>query len=287
MSGNCRQTPGMGDTGGFPEDPARVHPGERIVLLGMGIAIMGARRVLGRLLLLAILAAAIGAYFILDVGHWIDFATLNADKVRFQDAVAAAPVTSAVLFALAYITVTALSLPVATAMSLLAGALFGRLEGTLVVAFAATAGATLAFLAARYLARDWVQARMEAPPDPAWDPQGARARRARARLAAWRRAGAGVRAAGFNTLLVLRLIPVVPFFLINLVAGLSPLSARTFVLGTLVGILPGTFLYVNAGTALGTLSRPADVLTLQVVVALALLAAFAMIPVAWRRWRKA
>ena len=78
-----------------------------------------------------------------------------------------------------------------------------------------------------------------------------------------------------------------PFFLINLVAGLSPLSARTFVLGTLVGILPGTFLYVNAGTALGTLSRPADVLTPQVVVALALLAAFAMIPVAWRRWRKA
>ena len=277
----------MGNTGGTPLHLGRVHRIERIVLLGMGIAIMGGRGLLGRLLVLAILAAAVAAFFILDVRHWISFATLNADKERFQGAVAAAPVTSAILFVLAYVAVTGLSLPIATAMTLLGGALFGRLEGTLLVAFAATAGATLAFLAARYVARDWVQGRMEMPPDPAWDPQGGRARRARARLAAWRKAGAGVRAAGFNTLLMLRLIPVVPFFLINLVAGLSPLSVRTFVLATFVGILPGTFLYVNAGTALGTLSRPADVLSPQVMAAFALLAAFAMLPVAWRRWRKA
>jgi uncharacterized membrane protein YdjX (TVP38/TMEM64 family) len=89
-----------------------------------------------------------------------------------------------------------------------------------------------------------------------------------------------------NYLLVLRLIPVVPFFLINLVSGVSPLPVRSFILGTLVGTLPGTFLYVNAGTALGTLGKPSDLLSFQVVGALSLLALFSLIPVAWRRWRK-
>jgi uncharacterized membrane protein YdjX (TVP38/TMEM64 family) len=79
----------------------------------------------------------------------------------------------------------------------------------------------------------------------------------------------------------------VPFFLINLVGGLTSLPVRTFMFGTLIGILPGTFLYVNAGTALGTLTRPQDLLSAQVLGALALLALFALVPVAWRRWRKA
>jgi uncharacterized membrane protein YdjX (TVP38/TMEM64 family) len=242
---------------------------------------------MGRLLLVAILAAAIAAFFVFDLGRFLSFAELNANKARLQAAVAETPVLSALAFGLTYVAVTALSLPVATALSLLSGALFGRLFGTAIVDLSATAGAALSFLSARYLLRDWVERRMAAAPDPSWDPDGPRARRARRRLAAWRTASEGIRTHGFNYLLVLRLLPVAPFFLINLVSGLTSMPVRTFVLGTLIGILPGTFLYVNAGTALGTLTRPADLLSVQVVGALALLGLFALIPVAWSRWRKA
>jgi uncharacterized membrane protein YdjX (TVP38/TMEM64 family) len=248
---------------------------------------MNLGRGMGRLLLVGMLLAAIVAYFAFDLGRFLSFDALNANKIRLQQAVAEAPLPSVLAFGLTYVAVTALSLPVATALSLLAGALFGRLLGTAIVDLSATAGATLAFLSARYLLRDWVESRMAAAPDPSWDPEGARARRTRRRRAAWQAVSAGIRSHGFNTLLALRLIPAAPFFLINLVSGLTAIPTRTFVLGTLIGILPGTFLYVNAGTALGTLTRPADLLSVQVLGALALLALFSLIPVAWRRWRKA
>ncbi len=261
---------------------------------------MGDGRRLGRWLLVLALAAAVGAYFAFGLGRWLTFDALNANKARLQEAVAAAPLLSALLFGVTYVAVTALSLPVATVLTLLGGALFGRLLGTLVVDLSATAGATLAFLATRYVLRDWVRRRMEGPPDPPADPpadphaarahdsrmHGARAQRALRRQAAWRTVSEGIRRHGFNYLLVLRLLPIVPFFLINLVAGLTPMPLRTFAVGTLVGILPGTFLYVNAGTELGTLTRPADVFSLRVLGALALLALFSLLPVAWRRWRK-
>lgn len=242
---------------------------------------------MGRLLLVALLAAAIVAFFAFDLGRFLTFDALNANKARLQQAVAEAPLASALAFGLTYTAVTALSLPVATALSILAGALFGRLLGTAIVDVSATAGAALAFLSARYLLRDWVESRLAAAPDPSWHPEDPRARRARRRRAAWQAVSEGLRAHGLNYLLVLRLIPVVPFFLINIGSGLTAIPFRTFVLGTLIGILPGVFLYVNAGSALGTLTRPADLLSAQVVGALTLLALFSLIPVAWRRWRKA
>jgi len=245
---------------------------------------MGEGRRLGRLLLVTVLAAAVGAYFAFDLGRWLTFDALNANKARLQEAVAAAPLPSALLLGLTYAAVTALSLPVATALSILTGALFGRLAGTLIVDLSATCGATLAFLATRYVLRDWVQRRMEAPAGAQAGPGGGQAQR---RQAAWRAASEGIRSHGFNYLLVLRLLPVVPFFLINIVSGLTPMPLRTFVSATLVGILPGTFLYVNAGAELATLTRPADVFSLRVLGALALLALFSLLPVAWRRWRKA
>ncbi|HEX8203230.1 MAG TPA: TVP38/TMEM64 family protein [Isosphaeraceae bacterium] len=159
------------------------------------------------------------------------------------------PAALAVFFLL-YTAVTALSLPAAAGLSLVAGAVFGRWLGTLVVLLAATLGATLALLGSRYLLRDWVR------------------RRFGARLETIDR---GVERDGAYYLLALRLVPAVPFVLVNLGMGLTRMNVMPFALVSLVGMLPGTFLYVNAGAALGSVTTPGEVLTPRVLLALALL----------------
>lgn len=154
------------------------------------------------------------------------------------------------LFFVLYVTVTGLSLPVAVWLSLLAGLLFGRGLGTAVVLLAATCGATLAFLSSRYLFREVVQQRFGE------------------RLQA---INAGVEHDGAFYLFALRLVPAVPFFLINLGMGLTPIRVWTFAWISLVGMLPGTFAYVNAGGALRDIEKPSDILSGEVVLALALL----------------
>jgi uncharacterized membrane protein YdjX (TVP38/TMEM64 family) len=154
-----------------------------------------------------------------------------------------------VFFAI-YVGLTALSVPIATWLSMLAGALFGRWLGTGAVLLAATLGATLAFLSSRYLFRGWVQQRFGG------------------RLAAL---NAGIEREGAYYLFTLRLIWVFPFWLINLGMGLTPMRVGTFAAVSLVGMLPGTFLYVNAGTALASVRSPRDVLSLPVLGSFALL----------------
>ncbi len=154
------------------------------------------------------------------------------------------------LFFLTYVTVTGLSLPMAAWLSLLSGWLFGPWRGTAVVIVAATCGATLAFLSSRYLFRSAVQ------------------RRFGTRL---RVINEGVERDGAFYLFALRLVPAVPFFLINLGMGLTPMRVRTFAWITLVGMLPGTFAYVNTGGALRDIQKPGDILSGEVVLALALL----------------
>src|SRR5262249_50072969 len=144
------------------------------------------------------------------------------------------------IFFLVYVAMTALSLPAAAVLTVLAGALFGRWLGTGVVSLASTLGATLAFLSSRYLFRDWVQRRY---PD---------------RL---RPINEGVAKDGAFSLFTLRLVPVVPFFLINLGMGLTPMRVTTFALVSWLGMLLGTFLYVNAGTALASIDSPKDILS--------------------------
>jgi uncharacterized membrane protein YdjX (TVP38/TMEM64 family) len=161
-----------------------------------------------------------------------------------------APLQAASVFFLVYSAVTALSLPVATVLGLVAGALFGRVLGTVLVSGASTVGATIAFLISRYLLRDWVQSRY--------------ADRLRV-------INEGIERDGPFYLFMLRLTPVVPFFLINLGMGLTPMRVLTFAVTSWLGMLPGTFLYVNAGTALATIESPGDVLSPTVVASLAAL----------------
>jgi uncharacterized membrane protein YdjX (TVP38/TMEM64 family) len=151
---------------------------------------------------------------------------------------------------LVYVTMAALSLPAAAILSLVVGAVFGRWVGTGLVSVAATLGATLAFLSSRYLFRDWVQQRFGK------------------RLVALDR---GLDRDGAYYLFTLRLVPLFPFFLINLGMGLTRLPVRTFAWVSWVGMLPGTFLYINAGAELGSLDSPRDVLSPGILVSFALL----------------
>jgi uncharacterized membrane protein YdjX (TVP38/TMEM64 family) len=167
-----------------------------------------------------------------------------------------------------YVAVTALSLPVATPISLLGGALFGRWLGTAVVSAASTLGASLAFLSSRYLLRDWVRERFEA------------------RLAVINR---GVEQDGAFYLFTLRLVPAVPFFIINLGMGLTPMRLSTYVLVSWMGMLPGTFLYVNAGfeagEALATMQSAKDLLSPTLVLSLVLLGIVPLIIRKLLQWR--
>jgi uncharacterized membrane protein YdjX (TVP38/TMEM64 family) len=215
--------------------------------------------------LAAVLVLGVAGFYALGLGRYLSWDFLRGHLDELQQQVGEHLLPAAALFFLVYVAATALSLPVATALSLTAGALFGRWLGTGVVLLAATLGATLACLSSRYLFRDWVR------------------RRFGARLAALDR---GVERDGAYYLFTLRLVPAFPFFLINLGMGLTPLPAWTFFWVSLLGMLPGTFVYVNAGTALGSVASPSEVLSPGVLASLALLGA---LPLALRllaRWAR-
>lgn len=155
-----------------------------------------------------------------------------------------------VVFFVVYVAVTALSLPVAIVLTLVGGALFGRVLGSAVVSLASTAGATLAFLSSRYLFRDFVQRH--------WG----------GRLGPIER---GIEKDGAYYLFTLRLMPLFPFFLVNLGMGLTRMQVSKFAWVSWLGMLPATVLYVNAGSAARNLRSPSDVLSLEMIVSLALL----------------
>lgn len=195
----------------------------------------------------AALAMILAAWLVPDLrvaGEMLDRLSAGAE---------AHPLAAALGFLGIYVAVTALSLPVATPLTLLGGALFGFWQGLVLVSVAATAGATLAFLVARYLLRDWVRARL-----------GDRARGIEAGLA---RDGAFY-------LFSLRLIPVVPFVAVNLLMGLTPMRAWTFAWVSQLGMLAGTVVYVNAGTQLGALEDLSGIVSAPVLASFAALAVF-------------
>jgi pyruvate/2-oxoglutarate dehydrogenase complex dihydrolipoamide dehydrogenase (E3) component/uncharacterized membrane protein YdjX (TVP38/TMEM64 family) len=182
-----------------------------------------------------------------------DLHELGAAIMRIRDWQAAHPLTAAGLFFLSYVAVTALSLPLALWLTLAGGALFGFWVGLILVSFAASIGATIAFLTARYFLRDWVQARL-----------GPRAKAF----------SDGMARDGAFYLFTLRLIPVIPFFAVNLLAGLSALPMRIFYLVSQAGMLPGTAVYVNAGTQLSRIESPHEILSPMLIASLAAIGVF-------------
>jgi uncharacterized membrane protein YdjX (TVP38/TMEM64 family) len=209
-----------------------------------------------RLSVVLLVVGLIAGFYFSGLDERFSWAWLRANLTELQHTADANLVLAVLVFFLAYVAVTSLSLPVAVWLTLLGGALFGRWVGTAVVSVAATVGATVAMLASRYVLRDWVR------------------RRLGRRLDAINR---GVERDGAYYLLTLRLIPAVPFWLLNLGMGLTPIRTRTYALVSWFGMLPATFVYVNAGTELGRIETPADVLSQRVIGALLLLACLPLV----------
>ncbi|MCB1933042.1 MAG: FAD-dependent oxidoreductase [Candidatus Accumulibacter sp.] len=209
-----------------------------------------------RLLLIAVLAGLLIAYFAFDLGRFLSIDYFKSQQEAIEAWREAQPFKAALLFFLAYVAVTGLSLPGAAVMTLAAGAVFGLFWGLLLVSFASSLGATLAFLASRFLLHDWVQKRF--------------ADRMRA-------INAGIDREGGFYLFTLRLVPLFPFFVINLVMGLTPLKTRTFYWVSQVGMLAGTLVYVNAGTQLARIDSLSGILSPALLGSFVLLGIFPLI----------
>ena len=206
----------------------------------------------------------VALFFYFDLQRYLTLEMLKANRQALLDYYAAHKLVMVAGFMLIYIVQTVLSLPGAAILSLAAGAIFGTVIGTVCAIIAATVGATLAFLAARYLLRDVVLNRF-----------GTKLEGINREL----------ESRGFNYLLFLRLVPLFPFFLINLAAGLTRLPLRTFFFGTLLGIIPGGCAYVNAGASLATIDSVSGIVSPRVLGSFALLGLFALVPVLYNRFQ--
>lgn len=209
-----------------------------------------------KMLVLAVLLAAVVAYFGLELGRYLNLDYLKQSQQSFQAYYAQHPLAAVAAYFGIYLLVTALSFPGATVVTLAGGALFGVALGTLIVSFASAIGATLSFLASRYLLRDWVASHFRRQLDTI---------------------DKGIERDGVFYLLTLRLLPVFPFFLVNLLMGLTRMPARTYYWASQLGMLAGTIVYVNAGTQLGQINRLQDVLSPGLVSSFVLLGLFPLI----------
>ena len=209
-----------------------------------------------RIVILLLLAIVIAGFFVLDLGQYFSLQFMKSQQAALESYRQQQPLQTAALFFLVYVLVTALSLPGATVMTLVVGSVFGLFWGTVLVSFASSLGATLAFVISRFLLRDLVQEKFGD------------------KLKAINR---GVEKDGAFYLFGLRLVPLFPFFVINLVMGLTPLKTFTFAWVSQVGMLLGTVVYVNAGTQLGQIETLSGILSADLILSFVLLALFPII----------
>lgn len=210
-----------------------------------------------KILILLAFAAVVAGFYLLDLGEYLTLESLKANRAHLETLRAGHAVLFAAVFVLVYVAQTAFSLPGAAVLSLASGAIFGVLQGTLYVVSGATAGAVLAFLVSRTLLRDWVVGKFGS------------------RMEGIDR---GLRENGLSYLLFLRLVPAFPFFLVNLACGVTGLPLRTYALGTLFGIMPGSLVFVNAGASLAAIESVSQVASPRVLGSFALLGLFALLP---------
>ncbi|MBA3059895.1 MAG: FAD-dependent oxidoreductase [Gammaproteobacteria bacterium] len=209
-----------------------------------------------KLLVVLALAALLAAYFAFDLGRYFSLAYLKQSQTIFATLFAEKPIQVVAVFFVIYVAVTAVSLPGATILTLAAGAMFGQLLGTVVASFASSLGATLAMLASRYVLRDSVQQRFGAQLSGV---------------------NQGLAKDGAFYLFSLRLIPLVPFFVLNLLMGLTTIKTRTYYWVSQVGMLAATFVYVNAGTQLARIDSLKDVASPGLLLSFAALGLFPLV----------
>jgi pyruvate/2-oxoglutarate dehydrogenase complex dihydrolipoamide dehydrogenase (E3) component/uncharacterized membrane protein YdjX (TVP38/TMEM64 family) len=209
-----------------------------------------------KLLIVAVLVTLVAAFFAFGLGRYFSLEFIKSRQAEFAALAAAKPLLVGGIFFGTYIAVTALSLPGAAIMTLAAGAIFGLVAGTVIVSFASSIGATLAFLTSRYVLRESVQSRFGS------------------RLADIDK---GVEKEGAFYLFTLRLVPLIPFFVINLVMGLTKMKARTFYWVSQLGMFAGTVVYVNAGTQLAKIDSLKGILSPALIGSFVLLGLFPLI----------
>lgn len=214
------------------------------------------KKTLTRVLILVVVAVLLALFFSFDLHQKMTLEGLKSGLAQLHVWRDTSPLQMAMGYFLLYVLTTALSLPGALVLTLAGGAVFGFVEGFLLVSFASTLGATLAFLAARYVLRDWVQQRFGEKLKPMND---------------------GIEKEGAFYLFTLRLVPVFPFFLINLLMGLTKMRTLTYYWVSQVGMLAGTVIYVNAGTQLAAIDSLKGIVSAPIVLSLAALGLFPLL----------
>ncbi len=217
----------------------------------------------GKIVVLGILGLGLGAFFYFDVGRYLSLEALKANRDSLLAYTNANFTPAVILYVAFYILQTGFSLPGGALMTLAGGFLFGSVLGTIFVNIGATTGATLAFLAARYILRDWVERKFSGRIEPIQ---------------------AGFTQNAFSYLLTLRLIPAFPFFLVNLVSGLTRIPLGTYIMATSIGIIPGSFLYAFAGKQLGSINSLAEIASPSMLMAFTFLGLLALVPIAYRKF---
>lgn len=209
-----------------------------------------------RAILALLVVAAIALFFGMGLDQYLTLDALKESQGKFAAMLEQSPWRVTLIAFVLYVIVVALSLPFAAIMGLAMGALFGHWQGTLLVSFASTIGATLAFLTSRYLLRDYVQHRFGDK---------------------LKGINEGMAKDGALYLFMLRLAPVFPFFLVNLLMGLTQMPMRTFYWVSQLGMLAGTLVYVNAGTQLARIDSLSGIISPEVLLSFALLGVFPLI----------
>jgi pyruvate/2-oxoglutarate dehydrogenase complex dihydrolipoamide dehydrogenase (E3) component/uncharacterized membrane protein YdjX (TVP38/TMEM64 family) len=209
-----------------------------------------------KLLIVAAIVVAIVAFFAFDFDQYLTLDYFKSQQAAIDRFFEANPLLTVAIYFAVYVIVIALSLPGAVIMTLVGGAIFGLLWGTIIVSFASTIGATLAFLAARFVLRETVERRFQE---------------------SMARINDGIRREGALYLFMLRLVPAFPFFVINLVMALTSLRTLTFFVVSQAGMLPGTIVYVNAGTQIAQIEQPSGILSPELIGAFVLLGVFPLI----------
>ena len=213
-----------------------------------------------RLLIFSIFCFCVAIFFLLGGQQWLNLETLKQNSQTWFNYTEQHYLLVYLACGLLYIVITALSLPGAVVLSLALGFLFGRWMGTLLIVFSATIGATLIFLLARYLIADWAREKLQGNEQAV-------------------KLMDSFQEDAFNYLLFLRLVPLFPFWLINLVAAFTTVSSRTYIITTLIGIIPGSFVFANLGQSLGQIENIEQLLSVPVLFAFFLLGLLALAPV--------
>ncbi|CAM2824002.1 MULTISPECIES: TVP38/TMEM64 family protein [Vibrio] len=211
---------------------------------------------MSRKLILGLVLVAVVVFLGIEFSQYLTLENAKAQQANLSHYIEQNLLYSALIYFVAYVVITAFSIPGAAVVTLLGAALFGFWFSLALVSFASTIGATLAFLSSRYLLRNWVQQRFS-------DKLNA--------------INTGVKKDGSFYLFTLRLIPVFPFFLINLLMGLTPISTARYYLVSQLGMLPGTAVYLNAGTQLAEIKTLAGIVSPTVLLSFALLGVFPFI----------